>query len=390
MRNNKLIIAAAGSGKTTYLVNRALDNPSKRVLITTYTEANEEEIRKTIIRLRGYIPANITIQTWFSFLLQHGVRPFQSALNESIHETEIGFFLSSKKSGQKLGVDGKPLVWKGNPIFWGETDFQKFYFDNSYRMYSDKISKFIFRCNRVMKGDIVNRIARNFDYVLIDEVQDLAGYDLDLLKLLFQSKSGVLLVGDPRQVTYLTHHSAKYKKYANGKIKDFVENELGKDTICVVDETTLTSSHRNHQTICDFSNKLYPVLPALQPCTCNGCRSETRFHEGIFVIAREKVEEYLRLFQPTQLRWNQNIACSEGCSVMNFGEAKGLSFDRVLIYPTSEMKRWLQDHKHSLKDETRAKLYVAITRARYSVTFVLEAEETGPMEDISRFRFNGR
>lgn len=389
MRNNKLIIAAAGSGKTTYLVRRALDIPSERVLITTYTEANEGEIRRTIIRLRGYIPANITIQTWFAFLLQHGVRPFQSALDESIHETEIGFCLSSKKSAQKCGADGKPLVLNGKPIYWGEADFRKFYFTNSFRIHSDKISKFVFTCNSVTKGDVVNRIARVFDYVLIDEVQDLAGYDLELLKLLFQSDSEVLLVGDPRQVTYLTHHSAKHKKYANGNIRGFVEDQLGRNTTCVVDETTLISSHRNNQTICDFSNKLYPTLPASQPCTCDGCRSKASFHEGIFWIAKEEVEEYLHLFQPTQLRWNLKTACSDGCSVMNFGEAKGLSLDRVVIYPTREMKEWILDHDHPLKEETRAKLYVAITRARHSVAFVLEAEETGPLEDLCRYRVGG-
>jgi DNA helicase II / ATP-dependent DNA helicase PcrA len=386
MGNNKLIIAAAGSGKTTYLVRRALDISSERVLITTYTEANKREIMEAVIRLRGYIPANITIQTWFTFLLQHGVRPFQSALDESIHETVIGFYLSSNKSGQKLRADGKPLVWKGKPIFWGEADFRKFYFTNSFRIYSDKISKFVFRCNSVTKGDVINRIARIFDYVFIDEVQDLAGYDLELLKLMFQSDSEVLLVGDPRQVTYLTHHSGKHKKYANGNIKGFVEDQLGRSTTCVVDETTLASSHRNNQAICDFSNKLYPDFLASQSCMCSGCCSKGNIHEGIFWIAKDEVEEYLNLFRPTQLRWNLNTACGHGCPVMNFGEAKGLSFDRVVIYPTLEMKKWLQDHNHPLKDETRAKLYVAITRARHSVTFVLEEAEVCPQKNLSKYR----
>jgi ATP-dependent DNA helicase UvrD/PcrA len=390
MENNELIIAAAGSGKTTHLVKRALENPSKRILITTYTEANEREIRQTIIRLRGYIPANITIQTWFAFLLQHGVRPFQSALDESIHERAIGFYLSSNKSGPKLGADGKPLVWKGKPVFWGEADFRKFYFTNSFRIYSDKISKFVFRCNSVTKGDVINRIARIFDYIFIDEVQDLAGYDLELLKLLFQSESTILLVGDPRQVTYLTHQTGKYKKYANGNLKGFIEEQLGNNTTCAVDETTLTISHRNSEAICDFSNKLYPALKACQPCTCGGCCSKECVHDGIFWVVREEIEEYINLFRPTQLRWNLRTACCAGSPVMNFGESKGLSFDRVVIYPTREMKRWLQDHNHPLKEETRAKLYVAITRARHSVAFVLDAKEVGPQKNLIRYRVADR
>lgn len=73
--SNKLIIAAAGSGKTTHLVKEALKITDSRVLITTYTEANENEIKKKFYAINGCIPENITIQTWFSFLIQHGVKP---------------------------------------------------------------------------------------------------------------------------------------------------------------------------------------------------------------------------------------------------------------------------------------------------------------------------
>lgn len=45
--NNKLILASAGSGKTTFLIRSALSIPiNEKILITTYTEANEAEIRK--------------------------------------------------------------------------------------------------------------------------------------------------------------------------------------------------------------------------------------------------------------------------------------------------------------------------------------------------------
>ncbi|MFH0906204.1 MAG: UvrD-helicase domain-containing protein, partial [archaeon] len=85
MSNNKLIIAAAGSGKTTFLVNEALKKEGN-VLITTFTEANEAEIKNKIIKIRKCIPSNIIIQTWFSFLLQHGVRPYQDSLCLDMHD----------------------------------------------------------------------------------------------------------------------------------------------------------------------------------------------------------------------------------------------------------------------------------------------------------------
>ena len=96
MNKNKLIIAVAGSGKTTFLVDAAKRVKEGNVLIMTYTEANETEIRN---KFKGRIPKNVKIQTWFSFLLQHGVKPYQSVMNKDLHERKIGFYLSEKQSG---------------------------------------------------------------------------------------------------------------------------------------------------------------------------------------------------------------------------------------------------------------------------------------------------
>ena len=68
--SNKLIVAAAGSGKTTHLVKEALKVVDSKVLITTYTEANEKEIRKKFYKLNGCIPENITIQIRIQMLLK--------------------------------------------------------------------------------------------------------------------------------------------------------------------------------------------------------------------------------------------------------------------------------------------------------------------------------
>ena len=76
---SSLIIAAAGAGKTTFLVKKALEI-SENVLITTYTDANEQSIRDKFYEINGCIPANVTIMPWFSLLIRHGIRPYQSYL----------------------------------------------------------------------------------------------------------------------------------------------------------------------------------------------------------------------------------------------------------------------------------------------------------------------
>jgi UvrD/REP helicase. len=101
MSKHKLIISSAGSGKTSFLVKKAIENKDQRILITTYTENNEIEIRKKFIAKLGYLPKNVTIQSWFSFLIQHGVKPFQGSLWEPLFNIDIkGLILVNSKSGK--------------------------------------------------------------------------------------------------------------------------------------------------------------------------------------------------------------------------------------------------------------------------------------------------
>jgi len=302
MSRNKLIIAAAGSGKTTLIVNEALTISNKNILITTFTEANRDEIRKKIIdKTRGYIPKNITVQTWFSFLLQHGVRPYQGIMDNNLHSRKIGFLLFEGKSGIRFKDK------KGKPYYWGEKDFYKYYFTSELKIFSDKIAQFVCKCNNKCHNEVIKRFTRIYPYIFIDEVQDLAGWDLELLKLLFESISEIFMVGDPRQATYTTNDSSKHIKYRNGKIKDFIESECKKD-ICIIDSDTLKISHRNNKSICDFSSKLYPEFPKTEPCDCQICRKYNPDHQGIFVIKEKDVPDYIEKYKPiTILRYQKSL-----------------------------------------------------------------------------------
>lgn len=68
--------------------------------------------------------------------------------------------------------------------------------------------------------------------------------------------------------------------------------------------------------------------------------------------------------------------------MINFGEAKGLTFDRVLIYPTKPMLDWFLDHSKELAAQSKSKLYVAITRAKYSVGIVYNNKKKIEIEGI--------
>jgi len=380
MSDNRLVIASAGSGKTTQLVDKALSKTDGNILITTYTQANEREIKKKIIQKLRSIPANVTVQTWFSFLIQHGLKPYQGVLNDELFEVGIkGLLLSQGQSGVKY----KNRF--GHPVPFNEQDeFLRHYFSKDLRIFSDKLSKFVDRVNRATDGEVISRISRIFKSIFIDEVQDLAGYDLELIKELFKTDSKVLLVGDPRQVTYLTHLERKNNKYRDGRIEDFLLEKCKSLIKDGIDKESLKYSHRNNEDVCKYSSLLYPDFPESSPCEC--CERLDTGHDGVYLVRPDDVLEYLETYNPIQLRWNSARAINQNYRVMNLGESKGLTFDRVLIYPTEDMIGWMQDASLDLSAAARAKLYVGLTRSRYSSAIIYEYDSDKEYEYLKKYK----
>lgn len=369
--SSKLVIAGAGSGKTTWLINQALQIKDDKVLITTFTDANEKGIIDKFFELNGCVPANVTVMTWFSFLLKHGVKPYQGA----IYNDEItGMLLVNKKSGFRF------TNRQGKPVYYGEKDGEPFYLTSGKKIYSDKIAKFVVSADKIKKGLVINRIRRIFPNIFVDEVQDLAGYDLEIIRLLYKDGVNLLMVGDPRQVTYHTHDERKNKKYSDGNIKGYVADNC-KDM--EIDEVTLCNSYRNNPQICNYANMVYPQMP---PCMSHG--KDTTGHDGIFLVSSNEVKDYIELYHPVQLRDKRTVKVSDDAPVINFGDAKGLTYSRVLIYPTNPMKNWIKSSASKLEPKSRARLYVAITRAEYSVAFVDDSIDASKLEMIDRWNTN--
>ena len=134
--------------------------------------------------------------------------------------------------------------------------------------------------------------------------------------------------------------------------------------------------------MCNLSNNLFKNFV--------GTKSGNNFvsgHDGVFFIKEKDVENYLKKYKPVQLRDSKKKIVNENFMVMNFGESKGLSFDRVLIYPTQPFTDWFLDNESDLAETSRSKLYVAITRARYSVGIVINNSENSIVDGITNYIF---
>ncbi len=267
--DDEIIIASAGSGKTTMMVDEAIKNKDK-ILILTYTRDNLSEIKDKFIRLNDVVPANLTIKTWFSFLLNDCARPYQNFLYDKRIKT---VHFANKRSA----------------FYASKSDIENYYFNSSGAIYSDKIAGFVCECDDKSEGLVIKRLEEIYDYIYIDEVQDLA-------------------------------------------------------------------------------DSLYPDLPET-----NSLNEEVTEHDGIYTIKKENVEDYIREFSPKILRYSRKTKLFRD-KAMNFGQAKGLNFDRVLILPNKPIKKFLKTGDIKKVKKSRAKFYVALTRARYSVAFLYDDE----------------
>ena len=356
---SKLIIASAGSGKTTSIVREAIQKSrAGNVLITTYTDANAEGIRKKLIEENGCIHKNIVVQTWFSFLLQHGVRPYQGSirLERPIWDVSI--------AGCVLPEGDSAIIRNGGRVYRNNSWNFSYYFTHDNRIFTDRLSEFAIKCNE--NSQVINRLSKIFQYVFIDEIQDFSGYDLDFMALLIKSSMTVVMVGDPRQSTYQTSNIRYNSRYACGNIVQFISDKH-LDRYVTIDTTSNITNYRCNKTICDFSNMLFLNYP---PARALYERYDGYEHQGIFLIRSADVARYISTYNPIQLRWDKGKTVNNNSPVYNFGESKGLEFDRVLIYPTGPFINWLRDHSSNLSDGARAKFYVGLTRAKYSVGIV--------------------
>lgn len=349
MPSNKIVFASAGAGKTTEIVAQALAMRPNRVAITTYTHKNVDEIKRKIIEQNRCIPPEITIYPWYTFVLHELARPYQGCIHKS-RITSVFFAKGATRTYVK------------------KTNIAKYYFNSSGEIFSDRLGDFALQCNSASFGKVMRRICDMYSHIFIDEVQDLAGFDIDILELLLRSPIDLTLVGDIRQSTYRTSYAAKNKKFSG---RGFIEKAESWKQSGLCEITYLAKSRRCIQPICDLADSIFPSLP--RALSENVKKTE---HDGIFIVRSEHVAEYQRRYNPKVLRLNKRFMPQ--LAAENFGAVKGGGFERVLIVPYSGITKWLRTNDSIHVTGSADEVYVGITRAHQSVAFIHDQEVAIP------------
>jgi superfamily I DNA/RNA helicase len=212
MQLDKVIMAAAGSGKTYKICEHAKKNQKdnkKKILLVTYTNKGVEAIKIEYRKQnQGIIDKNIVIQSWYQFILAELIKPYQSYIVDGVNYIEGLDFSNMYGIVNYKSIGTKERYLSGRNI---KANFA---------------SEMSIQANTKSNGKVINRLEQIYSHIYIDEVQDMTGYDLEIFDMFFESSINITLVGDYKQATYCTHNSTKHKKVTGTCIIDSFRNYI--------------------------------------------------------------------------------------------------------------------------------------------------------------------
>lgn len=378
---HKLILASAGAGKSRSIITQALEKSAsgQTVLLLTYTENNQKELLKKICEINSHKPSNIIIKGWFTFLLEELIRPYQGC----IFQDRISKINFNKKNPHKT-QNGKNIPGTAEKTMSGVYNPAHYLTKAGDMAHTINLAKLAYRIIQISKKKPIQRIEEIYSAIYIDEVQDLVGYDFNIIEAIFNSGcKKFVCVGDFRQTIYTTSIAQKLPRTSKEKLKEFERIGFKPEHMSI--------SWRCIQQICDFSDLVhadenyYPTTSS----KVDEVPNEFYEHQGVFAVSAETVSEYIKRYSPVILRLDRTtqVELCDGCRTYNFGEAKGLGFDRVLILPTEKHRMFLSGKDAVFDDGKTEKakntFYVSITRARYSLAFFYDGDNI--FEHITRW-----
>lgn len=273
-----LVLAGAGSGKTTVLVNRIAYMISEKhirpwnILAITFTNKAAREMKDRIERLLGDTAKDMWIGTFHSVC----VRILRSCIDLLGYSRDFVIYDTAdtktvmKECLRELDIDEKSFPVRNvlsiisnakNDLIDAAT-FENVY-KSDYRMsiiakiyyrYQTKLRKnnavdfddIILNTVKILSEnpDVLSKYQDKFQYILVDEYQDTNNSQYLLINLLAQANRNLCVVGDDDQSIY------KFRGANIGNILNF------EDDYSDVQKITLDQNYRSTQNILDAANSV--------------------------------------------------------------------------------------------------------------------------------------
>nr|WP_227256375.1 UvrD-helicase domain-containing protein [Pedobacter sp. MR2016-19] len=304
----------------------------RRAIIITYTNNNLENLRNGIVRKWGYIPENIKLLSYFNFLYTYCYRPFLS-----------------------FTIRAKGINWKPNLNIYAKNDAR--YIDDYNRLYSNRIAKLLEEKQALQ--DVNDRLSKYFDIIFIDEVQDFAGHDFNLLKSIAKTQVEMLFVGDFYQHTFDTSRDGKVNSTLHddyAKYKQVFEKMGVK-----VDTASLIKSHRCNAEICNFILEKIGIAIKSHRADTSQIKIVDNDNDAQQLFRDNNI---IKLFYQEHQKY--------GCHSRNWGECKGEDKynDVCVVLNKNTWDHYNKNILSNLPAQTKNKLYVACSRTKKDLYIV--------------------
>jgi len=325
-----LFIACAGAGKTTRIVKEAIEFTQQgfKVLIITYTRNNQNELINKFFELGGVKKDLFVVKGWYSFILEDVIRPYQRCI---FSDRIRGIFLNSSNPHRNGDINIPGTAEKIDDKY-----NRKHFLNDKNQAYTEFISKLACRIITESKINISNRISDIYDKVYLDEAQDFAGWDFDLIKKISKSKKiDVFAVGDFRQTIYHTSSNPKKPSTSKDKLDEYVKMGF---TV-----NKMNDCWRSVPSICSFADSVHQGEAYPETISKVFITKEIT-HHGIFYVSEKDIDSYIKKYKPLILRYSSATGkeLEKYENLMTYGESKGCTCDHVLILPTAPIMKFLK------------------------------------------------
>jgi len=303
-----LVLASAGSGKTRVLterIKRLADKTKRRILAITFTNKASEEIKERLAE-QSDILSKVFVGTFHSFcssvLEMHGAAIGYQELpqvfsdnedrlkiiEEVILETPLlleRFNHLSKREKDQFKYKALDVIAKIKRELIMDEELEDIISNDNiillYYNYREKMESmnaidfedllYLTYKLFINNHNIASLYRRNYEYICIDEAQDLNRAQYMLLRSLTgDAHNNVMLVGDPKQSIYAF----------NGSSSKFMEHNFKEDYS--PKEITLALNYRSSKRILEFANLIVPNSSSASSAALEG---------GVEVISFKTEEE---------------------------------------------------------------------------------------------------
>lgn len=367
MAKGIIYLAKAGTGKTTFITSGMQKQfKNKNVLYVTFTNQNTNNLRDKLYSLPISFK-DYEVLTFYQFLFREMILPYKLSIKDNLglrHDISGLYFRNAKERVESRYIN------KTSAQFWQ---------NQSGNLFGDKLAAMLIdQRNKVILERAIERLEKFYDYIVIDEFQDIVNPELKVLQKLGSKIFDTLtlklvLVGDLYQacVEKTALGLSPYDKFDSHMTEeDFVRNKLKlKKRYFDIDTTLLKASYRVPKSICEFVKSFFNI--DIQSKNKN--KGELKYIESdqnLESLMNDDSYKILTVDKSQKEKIKNRFSISDS-RMINYGVSKGMEYPNILIFLTQPLTTALRDkNSNSLKITSRNKFYVALTRSEGNVYLV--------------------